>query len=109
MSETYQQLSDDLAEVLNAVQAQHADINPVIGVNRQMRTAGIPVDLFTIDCLKTNKRILLMLHDQQPDSLQYQYGFRDQDPGDTFEVIALSDVSIERLTEWVVAYFSADL
>jgi len=32
-------------------QEQHSHIDPVIGVNRQMRNQGFAVDLLTIDCV----------------------------------------------------------
>lgn len=103
--ESLKLLSDRLSEAHRLIQAEFQDINPVIGVNRQMRTAGIPVDLFTIDCLVTNRRLLIMFHDQQPEVIQYQYGMRDQDPGDEFQVVSIQDATTVQLKEWIVNYF----
>lgn len=104
-SSPLEQLSDRITEAHRQTQAEHDDINPVVGVNRQMRTSGIPADAITIDCLQTNRRILLILHDHQPELIRYQFGYRDRDPGAEFETLALTDVTERVLIDWIVGYF----
>lgn len=98
-------LSDRLSSAHQKIQAEHETINPVIGVNRQMRTAGIPADAFTIDCLQTGRRVLMILHDQEPDIVRYQFGMKDEDPGATFEIISVQEASEQVLIDWIVGYF----
>jgi len=71
-----------------------------------MRESGIPADVVTIDCLRTNKQIIIVVHDAQPDTLNYQYSFRDKNPSTTFEQFNLSDLSSEILFNWIKDYFS---
>lgn len=97
-----EQLSDRISAAHQKIQAQYSDINPVVGVNRQMRSSGIPVDAFTIDCLASGKRLLLILHDHEPDVVRYQFGYRDQDPGPTFEIKPLAEVTEQALIDWIV-------
>ena len=99
-------LSDRLTNAHTRIQQDHADINPVVGVNRQMRDSGIPADAITIDCLKTNRRILIILHDQAPDLVRFQFGQRDADPGVHFDELSVDAVSEQQLYDWMVQRFS---
>jgi hypothetical protein len=100
-------LSDIATEAHTQIQQNCPDINPVVGVNQGMRASGFPADIMTIDCLKTNKRIILILHDDSPELVRYQFSFRDQDPADEFKDIALKDISATLLYDWMIAYFSS--
>ncbi len=99
-------LSDRITNAHTRIQQEHADINPVVGVNRQMRASGIPADAITIDCLRTNRRILIILHDHAPDLVRYQFGQRNTDPEVDFEAMKMHKVSEQQLYEWMVQTFS---
>lgn len=88
------------------IQQDFKTIDPVVGVSQKMRNAGIPVDTMTIDCLKSGKRIIIILHDQQPEILRYQFAFKDKDPADEFEQMSFSELSEETLYNWMKDYFS---
>jgi hypothetical protein len=104
--EALKALSDRASEAHARIQATYQHINPVVGVRRGMRDSGIPADAMTIDCLQTRRRILMILHDGEPDVLLYQFGCIDEDAGDDFERITLNEVDVERLFEWMRDYFS---
>jgi len=99
-------LSEIASEAHAKIQQDFKEINPVIGVVQAMRRAGIPADAMTIDCLKSKKRILIILHDQYPDIMQYQFMMLDQDPGDEYQRINSGDVSADTLYGWIKDYFS---
>lgn len=99
-------LSDVATDTHTLIQKNYTDINPVIGVSRNMRSQGIPADAMTIDCLKTGKRIILILHDDNPAVVLYQFSFKEEDPSDEFLSIQLSDLTVEQLYEWIQSYFS---
>ena len=88
------------------IQQDFKTINPVVGVSQKMRNSGIPVDTMTIDCLKSGKRIIIILHDQQPEILRYQFTFKDKDPAGEFEQMSFSELSEETLYNWMKDYFS---
>jgi len=98
-------LSDFATEAHTRIQQTHKDINPVVGVSRGMRAQGIPADAMTIDCLRTGKRIIIILDDQQPDIVRYQFSFKDKDPSDTFEVIKLDELTASIMYDWMEGYF----
>ncbi|MCP3674727.1 MAG: hypothetical protein GY829_09720 [Gammaproteobacteria bacterium] len=99
-------LSDLVTEAHSQIQKDFEQINPIVGVNRGMRASGIPADIMTIDCLKTGKRIILILHDQQPDVLQYQFSFKDQDPAAEFMILKFEKLSNQVLYNWMKEYFT---
>lgn len=101
-------MSEIASEAHGRIQQDFADINPVIGVMQGMRKMGIPADVMTIDCLVSKKRILVVLHDEHPGLVQYQFTFSDQDPGDDYQALKSEDVSSDTLYDWIKDYFSAD-
>ena len=100
-----EQLSACAEEAHANIQKDFADINPVIGISTGMRKVGIPADAMTIDCLKTGKRIIIIIHDQQSESLQYQFSYKAQDPSDIFENILIEDLNTKTLYDWMKDYF----
>ena len=102
-----ERLSDLATEAHTKIQKDFEDINPVIGLSQGMRSIGIPADAMTIDCLKTGKRIIIVLHDHQPEILQYQFSFKAQDPADHFDTLELSELNVQLMYDWMKDYFSA--
>jgi len=98
-------LSDAASEAHARIQALHEHINPVIEVRRKMRDAGIPADVLTIDCHRTRRRITLILHDEQPGLVLYQFTTIDQEAGDDFQSMAMSDLDTQTLVKWMEERF----
>jgi hypothetical protein len=107
MSEDPLKTLSDLASDAHArIQATHQHINPVVEVRRGMRDAGIPADVMTIDCLRTRRRITLILHDEQPGTLLYQFVTIEDEVGNDFQQMALGDMTATKLFEWIQEYFA---
>lgn len=98
-------LSDMASDAHARIQDRYEHINPVVGVRRGMRDVGIPADVMTIDCLRTQRRINLILHDEQPGVLLYQFITIEDEAGDDFQSMAFSEVDTQRLVQWMEAYF----
>ena len=105
--ENLEALSDMATDAHTRIQQAYQHINPVIGLRRGMRDIGIPADAMTIDCLRSRRRIVLILHDEEPGMLLYQFTGLDHDVGDDFQRIALPDVSAGTLFAWMEDYFSS--
>lgn len=101
-------LSDIASQAHEKIQQDFDDINPVMGVMQGMRKMGIPADLLTIDCLVSKKRILVVLHDDFPEIIRYQYTFLDQDPSDDYLQLAADMVTSDTIYGWIKKYFSPD-
>ena len=87
-------LSDVATEAHALIQKDFKNLNPVVGVSRSMRASGIPADAMTIDCLQSGKRIILILHDDNPEQVLYQFSYKAKDPDDEFKTILLSELSV---------------
>lgn len=86
-------LSDMASEAHARIQATYQHIHPVVGARPGMREFGIPADAMTIDCLQTRRRILLVLHDEEPGTLLFQFGSVDGDMGEVFRRTPLNDAA----------------
>ena len=98
-------LSDMASDAHTRIQAAHEHINPVVEVRRGMRDSGMPADVMTLDCLRTRRRITLILHDEQPGSLLYQFVTIDDEVGDSFQNMTLAEVNTQTLFDWIQEYF----
>ena len=98
-------LSDIASDAHTRIQAAHEHINPVLEVRRGMRDSGIPADVMTIDCLRTRRRITLILNVNQLVAGLYQFVTIDDEVGDEFQGMALSEVSAQTLVDWMQDYF----
>ncbi len=105
-SKPLEQLCDIAEEAHKAIQRDFKDIDPLIGVSQNMRSNGIPADVMTVDCLRTRKRIIIILHDQQPDIIRYQFALMDEDPEGDFGELLLAELKIETFYQWICQYFS---
>ena len=101
-------LSDMASDAHARIQQAYDHINPVVEVRRGMRDAGIPADVMTIDCLRTRRRILLILHDDEPGLLLYQFVTLEDEMKKEFQRVPLAEVSRETLVDWIKGYFSPD-
>lgn len=88
-----------------AIQRDFATIDPLIGVSQNMRNSGIPADVMTVDCLRSRRRIIFILHDQQPELVRYQFAEMDNDPATEFQELQLAALNEQVFYDWVVGYF----
>lgn len=88
-----------------SIQRDYKDIDPLIGVSQNMRASGIPADVMTVDCLRTRRRIIFILHDHQPDTLSYQFTEMDSDPASEFQHLLVAEMSEKKFYDWVTDYF----
>lgn len=102
-------LSDQASEAHAKIQEAHQHINPAIAIRRGLRDSGIPADVMTIDCLRTRRGIMLVLHDGESGTLLYQLMKLDENPDDDFQRKALPEVSTETLFNWMQDYFSDEI
>ncbi|OUS27325.1 hypothetical protein A9Q99_15035 [Gammaproteobacteria bacterium 45_16_T64] len=98
-------LSDIATATQTAIQQDFTNIDPIVGVNQSMRSSGVPADIITIDCLSSGKRIILILHDEQPGIINYQLSFKDKDPQGKFETIPFEELTKNTLYQWIHQYF----
>lgn len=103
--ESLKAFSDRVSDAHARIQAAHEHINPVVEVRRGMRNAGIPADVITLDCLRTRRRITFILHDRHPGMLLYQFVTINDEVGNDFEQMALEEMTVDTLVDWMQDYF----
>lgn len=99
-------LSDYITEAHAQIQTDFSDINPIVGLSRKLRAVGINADTITIDCLKSGKRIIVILHDEMPGTVRFQFSYIKQDPSEKFEEVSLEKLTKEYCYNWMKTYFS---
>lgn len=99
-------LCDIATEAHARIQQDFKTINPIVGVSQHMRQNGVPADAMTIECINSDKRIILVLHDQAPEIISYQLTFKKKDPDKTFSRISFSEMTEEKLYGLIKDYFS---
>lgn len=102
-----EQLFDVAQSAHAAIQRDFSKIDPLIGVSQNMRNSGVPADVITVDCLRTRRRIIFILHDQEPDLVRYQFTEMDDDPASEFQSMALQALDEKTFYDWVVKYFQS--
>jgi len=100
-----QLLCDLTTDAHTRIQQDFKNIDPIVGVSQHMRNNGIPADVMTIDCLRSGKRIIIVLHDEQPDTISYQFSFKDKDPDIKFNQIPSADLTADAVYDWIGRYF----
>ena len=99
-------LCDIATEAHTRFQQEIKHIDPIVGVRQTMRSMGIAADAMTIDCLKNGKRIILILKDEEPDTISYQYSWRDKDPDSEFTEIPFKELTADLLLSWMKSYLA---
>ena len=106
MTEPALKTLSDMAEAAHKrIQQAHQQVNPVLELRRGMRSVGIPADVMTIDCLQTKRRIMMILHDDEPGMLLYQFITLEDEIAEEFERMPLSEASSDTLVLWMQDYF----
>lgn len=105
LSKELEALWDKVSEAHQGIQRDFTEIDPMVGLSQNMRKHGIPADVITIDCLRSRKRIIIILHEQQPDIISYQFALMDKDPEGEFETLATAELSVQILYQWIQGYF----
>ncbi|WP_210394655.1 hypothetical protein [Motiliproteus sediminis] len=106
MDQPLETLAEYASEAHARIQRDFAACDPVVGVSRQMRAQGFPADVITLDCIKSGKRIILILHDQQPDIVSYQFARRDAEAGDGFDTLPFAQLDADTLYRWMRDYLA---
>jgi len=105
-SEQLEYLFDIAKSAHVSIQHDFEHIDPIIGVSQSMRNSGVPADVLTVDCLRTQRRIILILHDHEPEMLSYQFAEIDDHRDSDFRQIPLKEMTQQKLYDWVAGYFN---
>ncbi len=75
MNSSLKHLSEIVASANDLLYQQFKSINTVMGImDKNLRKQGIRADAITVDCLALDKKIVLFLHDDKPNSVDIALG-----------------------------------
>ncbi|NVK38350.1 MAG: hypothetical protein HWE18_10520 [Gammaproteobacteria bacterium] len=93
----------DIAKLAQAqIQQDFPELDPIIGISHNLRNAGFAADTLTIDNIRNDKRIVMIVFDDQPEQVQYEYCRISQDPNFEFTIIALNDLTQDQFYAMMV-------
>lgn len=80
MKSTLKKLSEIVAEANDTLYARHSSIDTIMGImDEKLRNQGIKADAVTVDCIPANKKIVFLMHDEQPDNVDIALGNKEGD------------------------------
>ena len=75
MTPTLKNLSEIVARANDALYAQHPNVSTVMGIiDQSLRKQGLAADAITVDCLALDRKIVIFIRDDRPDSVDVALG-----------------------------------
>lgn len=75
MTPTLKRLSEIVARANDALYAQHPTVSTVMGIiDQSLRKQGLAADAITVDCLALDRKIVIFIRDDRPDSVDVALG-----------------------------------
>jgi hypothetical protein len=97
MNITLKKLSKTIAEANDVFDTRYKDVDTILGIMDQvLRKQGINADAVTIDCLRLNKKIVFLLHDDKADIVDIAFGNKEGDIQSSSEY-DLNKISVEKV------------
>jgi len=106
MNSTLKNLSEIVARANDLLYDQFKHINTIMGImDKNLRKQGINADAITIDCLALDKKIVIFLHDNQPNTVEIALGNK---AGDIYScsAYAITDISEEFILQLMQVNFT---
>ena len=80
MTPILKNLSEIVACANDALYAQHQNVSTVMGIiDQSLRKQGLAADAITVDCLALDRKIVIFIRDDRPDSVDVALGNRAGD------------------------------
>jgi hypothetical protein len=102
MNDKLKHLSEIVAQANDAFYARNKSIDTLMGImDKTLRKQGMPADAITIDCLSLDKKIVFLLHDAKPATVNIAVGNKAGDINSSVDhqVEQLSITSVLALLE----------
>lgn len=101
MNSKLQNLSEIVARA-NDMFYSKFDIDTLMGImDKTLRKQGIKADAITIDCIALDKKIVILIHDDKPDTVNIALGNKEGDiySSSEYELATLSEAIIVEIME----------
>jgi hypothetical protein len=102
MNSKLQNLSEIVARANDVFYSKFENIDTLMGImDKTLRNQGIKADAITIDCIALDKKIVILLHDDNPDVVSIALGNKEGDiySSSEYELAKLSEAVIVEIME----------
>jgi len=107
MRETLKTVSEVIAKANDTFYSKHTKVDTLIGIiDKALRNQGMNADAVTIDAPTLDKKIVYLLHDEKPNTVDVAFGNKDGDINAS-SVIELSNVTQESVLQMMELNFLA--
>ncbi len=97
MNDRLTALSDIVAQANDKFSDRNKGIDTLMGImDKALRQQGMPADAISIDCPAQNKKIVLLLHDDKPDSVNVTLGDKSGVIHSSKQVL-LAELTVEQM------------
>ncbi len=99
MKENLKELSEIVAKANDLFFERNKTVDTLMGImDKTLRQQGMKADAITIDCVIKNKKIVLLLHDEKPNSVNVTLGDKTGVIYSSVQ-LELNDVTIEHMLQ----------
>jgi len=99
MKDTLKKLSELVAKTNDLFHSKFDNIDTLMGIiDKSLRNQGMNADAITIDCISLDKKILILIHDDKPGTVDIVLGNKAGEIHSTTEY-AMSEMSEEFMLE----------
>jgi hypothetical protein len=106
MNEKLKNLSEIVAKANDLFYSKFDKIDTIMGImDKKLRQQGMKADAITIDCIAKDKKIVLLIHDSEPNIVGVALGNRVGDIYSSSEV-ELSTITVAAMVEIMTANFT---
>ena len=102
MNNKLKHLSELIAQANDNFFERYKNIDTLMGIlDKTLRKQGLPADAITIDCITLDKKIVFLLHDTKPNTVNITLGNKagDIDSSSDYQLSQLSVASVLILLE----------
>ncbi|WOH39250.1 hypothetical protein RI844_08500 [Thalassotalea fonticola] len=99
MKTTLKKLSEIVAKANDVFFNKFEHVDTVMGImDKTLRKQGMNADAITIDCIAIDKKIVILIHDNKPNSVDIAVGNKEGDIFSSSEYV-LNDISDSTILE----------
>ena len=97
MNSKLNKLSEIVAKASDLFYSKYENVDTLMGImDKTLRNQGMKADAITIDCIALDKKIVILIHDDKPDTVNIALGNKKGDihSSSEYKLIELSEATI---------------
>lgn len=106
MNSKLQQVSEIVAKANDLFYSKYTHIDTLMGImDKTLRKQGMKADAVTIDCIALDKKLVILIHDDKPDTVDIALGNKQGDiySSSTQQIATLSTVIfVDIMTDYFI-------